>query len=290
VNSSPWHAGSGSGAAGTGRSSSSTTGWSWRWPPEADGVHVGQDDLPVREVRRRVPAGFVVGVSAETPELAREAEAGGADYVGCGAVWPTESKVDAPEAVGPEGVRRVVEAVSIPVVAIGGITPERARSLAHTGVAGVAVIRAVLAAPDPGRRRPGLPAGLSTLPTGSPHPPRTHAQNPLREDGSTRQGVLAYEGRRRRTLPPGFPGSTIRAARLNFRVRDGNGCVPRATATDHQVEGSGCGPASRSRAGCRAWGHAPRAGTEHAPACCGGPSFVVRLRFGHSCDQPERKD
>jgi len=115
----------------------------------ADGVHVGQDDLPVREVRRRVPAGFVVGVSAETPELAREAEAGGADYVGCGAVWPTASKLDAPEAVGPEGVRRVVEAVGIPVVAIGGITPERARSLAHTGVAGVAVIRAILAAPDP---------------------------------------------------------------------------------------------------------------------------------------------
>lgn len=115
----------------------------------ADGVHVGQDDMPVREVRRRVPADFVVGVSAETPELAREAEAGGADYVGCGAVWPTESKVDAPEAVGAEGVRRVVEAVSIPVVAIGGITPERARSLEHTGVAGVAVIRAVLAAPDP---------------------------------------------------------------------------------------------------------------------------------------------
>ncbi len=115
----------------------------------ADGVHVGQDDLPVREVRRRVPAGFVVGVSAETPELAREAEAGGADYVGCGAVWPTASKLDAPDAVGPEGVRRVVAAVGIPVVAIGGITPERARSLAQTGVAGVAVIRAILAAPDP---------------------------------------------------------------------------------------------------------------------------------------------
>jgi thiamine-phosphate diphosphorylase len=116
----------------------------------ADGVHVGQDDLPVREVRRMAPEGFVVGVSAETPELAREAEAGGADYVGCGAVWPTDSKLDAPEAVGPEGVRRVVEAVRIPVVAIGGITPERARELVPTGVAGVAVIRAVLAARDPG--------------------------------------------------------------------------------------------------------------------------------------------
>ena len=116
----------------------------------ADGVHVGQDDLPVREVRRQVPAGFVVGVSAETPELAREAEAGGADYVGCGAVWPTPSKLDAPDAVGVEGVRRVVEAVDIPVVAIGGITAEGARRLAPTGIAGVAVIRAILAASDPG--------------------------------------------------------------------------------------------------------------------------------------------
>jgi thiamine-phosphate diphosphorylase len=117
---------------------------------DADGVHVGQDDLPVEEVRRIVPAEFVVGVSAATPEAARQAEAGGADYVGCGTVWPTASKADTGEAIGIEGVGAVVRAIRIPVVAIGGITPERQRPLLDAGAAGVAVIRAVLAAPDPG--------------------------------------------------------------------------------------------------------------------------------------------
>ncbi len=116
----------------------------------ADGVHVGQEDLPVEEVRRLVPSDFVVGVSASTPELARQAEEGGADYIGCGTIWPTASKVDAGHAIGVEGVERVVQAVRIPVIAIGGITPERQRPLLDAGAAGVAVIRAVLADPDPG--------------------------------------------------------------------------------------------------------------------------------------------
>jgi thiamine-phosphate pyrophosphorylase len=115
----------------------------------ADGVHVGQEDLPVEEVRRLVPPHFVVGVSAETPDLARQGEVGGADYVGCGTVWPTDSKADAGQAVGVEGVRAVAAAISIPVVAIGGITPERQAAVLEAGAAGVAVIRAVLAAPDP---------------------------------------------------------------------------------------------------------------------------------------------
>ncbi|TVP49821.1 MAG: thiamine phosphate synthase [Gemmatimonadales bacterium] len=115
----------------------------------ADGVHVGQDDLPAAGVRAVTPPGFVIGVSAETPELARKAQAEGADYVGCGPVWPTDSKADAGGAIGVRGLAAVVRAVRIPVVAIGGITPERVPELLAEGAAGVAVIRAVLAAPDP---------------------------------------------------------------------------------------------------------------------------------------------
>jgi thiamine-phosphate pyrophosphorylase len=125
----------------------------------ADGVHIGQDDLPLEAVRRLVPEGFLVGVSAETPELARSAQAGGADYVGAGPVWPTDSKTDAGAAIGVEGVARVVAATSLPVVAIGGITPERAPGLWGAGAAGVAVIRAILAAPDPEEAARSLVAG-----------------------------------------------------------------------------------------------------------------------------------
>jgi thiamine-phosphate pyrophosphorylase len=115
----------------------------------ADGVHVGQDDLPVAEVRAVSPPGFVIGVSAETPELALRAQDDGADYVGCGPVWPTDSKADAGAAIGVAGFEAVARAVGIPVVAIGGITPERVPELLASGAAGVAVIRAVLAAADP---------------------------------------------------------------------------------------------------------------------------------------------
>ncbi len=117
---------------------------------EADGVHLGPDDLPVAEVRRAVPDGFLVGYSTDDPARARQAQDQGADYLGCGTVWPTSSKEDTGRVIGLEGLKEVVEAVDIPVVAIGGITPARARELVGTGVAGAAVIGAVMAAPDPG--------------------------------------------------------------------------------------------------------------------------------------------
>jgi thiamine-phosphate diphosphorylase len=117
---------------------------------EADGVHLGPDDLPVSEVRRRVPAEFLLGHSTDDPEKARAAEEAGADYLGCGTVWPTYSKEDAGTVIGPDGLARVAAAVQIPVVGIGGITPDRARELAGTGAAGVAVLGAIMASPDPG--------------------------------------------------------------------------------------------------------------------------------------------
>ncbi|HEV3049795.1 MAG TPA: thiamine phosphate synthase [Longimicrobium sp.] len=114
----------------------------------ADGAHVGQDDLPVHAARAITPPGFLLGVSAETAELARAAEADGADYVGVGPVYVTGSKADAGDAVGPERIAEVAAAVRIPVVGIGGITIDNAPPVLHAGAAGIAVISAVMRADD----------------------------------------------------------------------------------------------------------------------------------------------
>ena len=122
----------------------------------ADGVHLGPDDPPVMDARtvaadtvRAVAEAFIVGYSADTTDRATRAEAEGADYLGVGAVYATANKSDAGEVIGLEGLRRVVKAVSIPVVAIGGITPERARAVAETGACGSAIIGAVMGSPEP---------------------------------------------------------------------------------------------------------------------------------------------
>lgn len=116
----------------------------------ADGVHVGPHDLPVAAVRRLVPAGFLVGRSADDPAVARTAVADGADYIGCGTVYRTTTKRDAGDVIGLQGLAAVAAAVPVPVVAIGGITVERAAEIPTTGAAGVAVVGAVMAAEDPG--------------------------------------------------------------------------------------------------------------------------------------------
>ena len=115
----------------------------------ADGVHLGPHDLPVDAVRQRAPTDLLIGRSADDPEVARRAVAEGADYIGCGTVYPTATKADAGEVIGVRGLRRVAEAVPVPVLAIGGITVERAPEVAATGAAGVAVVGAVMGAPDP---------------------------------------------------------------------------------------------------------------------------------------------
>lgn len=123
----------------------------------ADGVHLGPDDLPVDAVRAAVPPEFLVGYSTDDPAEARDAVAAGADYVGCGTVFATASKADAGEVIGLEGLDRVAAAVDVPVVGIGGITPERARAVAErTRAAGVAVIGAVMGAEDVGSAVRGL--------------------------------------------------------------------------------------------------------------------------------------
>ncbi len=117
----------------------------------ADGVHLGPNDLPVAATRRIAPSGFLIGYSADKPDAARAAIADGADYIGCGTVFPTNTKSDAGEAVGLDALASVVRAVDAPVVAIGGITPERAGEIFHAGAAGCAVVSAVMAAPEPGQ-------------------------------------------------------------------------------------------------------------------------------------------
>lgn len=113
----------------------------------AAGVHLGPEDVPAAAIRRIVPAGFVIGAS-----VGSEAEiplAAGADYVGVGPLHTTSTKLDAGEALGIDGVRRLVERTGLPAVAIGGITPDNARDALASGVVGVAAIRAVFSAPDP---------------------------------------------------------------------------------------------------------------------------------------------
>lgn len=122
---------------------------------DADGVHLGPDDIPVEAARAAVeraagaPPGFLVGYSTDEPERARMAASAGADYIGCGTVYPTGSKEDAGTVIGLQGLSDVAGAVDLPVVGIGGITPDRADEVAGTGATGVAVISAVMGASDP---------------------------------------------------------------------------------------------------------------------------------------------
>ncbi|MFR1561344.1 MAG: thiamine phosphate synthase [Oscillospiraceae bacterium] len=113
----------------------------------ADGVHVGQKDRAAREVRRLLGPNRILGVSARTVEQAVQAERDGADYLGVGAVFSTSTKADAMP-VSYETLQAICRAVSIPVVAIGGIQRENLLSLAGSGVDGVALVSAIFAAPD----------------------------------------------------------------------------------------------------------------------------------------------
>lgn len=117
----------------------------------AGGAHLGDDDLPLSAARAIAPPGFVLGRSADTVEQARAAEREGADYIGAGPVYVTASKADAGIPIGPDGIRNIASAVGIPVVGIGGIKNTTAGAVTAAGAAGVAIIRAVINAPDPER-------------------------------------------------------------------------------------------------------------------------------------------
>mgnify|MGYP004492809035 FL=1 len=114
---------------------------------DADGVHVGQSDMEALDVRAKLGPDKIIGVSTQTVEQALLAEKHGADYLGVGAVFPTGSKADADD-VSYDTLKAICRAVSIPVVAIGGISRGNAARLAGSGICGVAVISAIYGAAD----------------------------------------------------------------------------------------------------------------------------------------------
>ena len=113
----------------------------------AHGVHLGKEDLPVSVARKIVPAGFLIGATAHSSEEGRAAEEQGADYVGIGAAFPTGTKTGA-SVIGVEGVRAIREILSLPSVAIGGISEENAAEVLSAGVDGIAVVASVVGKRD----------------------------------------------------------------------------------------------------------------------------------------------
>lgn len=114
---------------------------------DADGVHLGLEDGSLERARQILGEGKIIGASAHNPREARAAQAQGADYLGCGAVFGSATKTNV-QAISPEILREVTQAVTIPVVAIGGITRENIRLLRGCGLSGVAVVSALFAQPD----------------------------------------------------------------------------------------------------------------------------------------------
>jgi thiamine-phosphate pyrophosphorylase len=116
----------------------------------ADGVHVGDTDLPVAEARRMLGSSAIVGATARTVEAARLRQLEGATYIGCGPVFPTITKTGLPDALGIDYVSALARSTSIPVFAIGGITLQSVGRLTKGGCHGVAVVNAIAASKDPG--------------------------------------------------------------------------------------------------------------------------------------------
>ena len=113
----------------------------------ADGVHVGIEDQPVAEIRRQAGKGFLIGATAKTVEQARAARAAGADYLGVGAVFPSPTKKNAIRITTGQ-LREICASVSIPCVAIGGISRENLPALAGGGMDGFALVSAIFSQPD----------------------------------------------------------------------------------------------------------------------------------------------
>ena len=114
---------------------------------KAEGIHIGQEDMELTNVRKLVGEDMIIGVSAHTVEEAIKAQEGGADYIGIGAVFATSTKTDV-DVLSFETLRSICEAVDIPTVAIGGIKKDNICKLKGSGIDGVAVVSAIFAAKD----------------------------------------------------------------------------------------------------------------------------------------------
>ncbi len=115
---------------------------------DADGVHLGQSDMPLKIARKILGKDKIIGISAGNVKEAVEAEKGGADYLGLGAVYYTGTKKDIDEPIGVEGLKVIGSSVKIPSVGIGGINEKNFREVMSTGIAGISVISAILGKED----------------------------------------------------------------------------------------------------------------------------------------------
>jgi thiamine-phosphate pyrophosphorylase len=116
---------------------------------KADGVHLGQTDMPLEVAKKIVGDSMIIGISAESLQDAIEAEKGGADYLGVSPIYATPTKTDTAPPLGLEGLREIRRAVSLPLVGIGGLNPGNAAEVIRSGADGVAVVSAIVAADDP---------------------------------------------------------------------------------------------------------------------------------------------
>lgn len=115
----------------------------------ADGVHLGQGDMPAFLARKMLGENKILGITAQTVEQALQAVRDGADYLGVGDIFGTTTKPDAGDPIGLERLKEIARAVSIPVVGIGGINKENAASVISSGASGIAVVSAIFGKPDP---------------------------------------------------------------------------------------------------------------------------------------------
>jgi thiamine-phosphate pyrophosphorylase len=115
---------------------------------DADGVHVGQDDMPASLARKLIGRDKILGVSAENIAQARAAMADGADYIGASPIFATPTKPDTPPPIGVQGLAELARVCTIPVVAIGGLNATNAASMMRAGAAGVAVVSAIVSTED----------------------------------------------------------------------------------------------------------------------------------------------
>jgi len=115
----------------------------------ADGVHLGQKDMPLEMARKIAGSSMLIGISAESVQDAIEAENGGADYLGVSPIYATPTKTDTAPPLGLEGLREIRKRVEIPLVGIGGLNNSNAAEVIRNGADGVAVVSAIVAAEDP---------------------------------------------------------------------------------------------------------------------------------------------
>jgi len=115
---------------------------------DADGVHIGQEDMPIETARKLLGADKIIGLTVHNVDEATEAEKNGADYVGLGSIFDTSTKKDAGKGIGPAKIREVKNAVKVPVVAIGGINKENCRSVVENGADSFVAISAVVCSED----------------------------------------------------------------------------------------------------------------------------------------------